>query len=248
MPLPLPDALLSIPHRRDVPFARLTTLGVGGLCRWLFEPVEEAQAQAFVRTCAREGLPWRMLGGGCNLVVLGDRASWRCACGSRTRRRGGTGTPGRRQPRPHPAQPGRGGDGPFGPGIRLRHPRLGGRRHAHERRAPTAGTGGRAGPLPLPHRRGRAGGEGARSPGSSATAGASWAAAGWRCGLARAPGRGRSGTDPRPGGGLPRKARHQPAPGQAQRRLHLQESRRARAPAGSSTRPGSRGSGSATRK
>jgi UDP-N-acetylmuramate dehydrogenase len=69
---PLPDALLSLPHRRDVPFAKLTTLGVGGLCRWLFEPVTEAQAQAFVRACAREGLPWRTLGGGSNLVVLGD--------------------------------------------------------------------------------------------------------------------------------------------------------------------------------
>ena len=33
----LPDALLALPHRRDVPFARLTTLGVGGICRWLFE-------------------------------------------------------------------------------------------------------------------------------------------------------------------------------------------------------------------
>jgi UDP-N-acetylmuramate dehydrogenase len=72
MPLPFPDALQSIPHRRDVPFARLTTLGVGGLCRWLFEPVSEAQAQAFVRGCARAGLPWRTLGGGSNLVVLGD--------------------------------------------------------------------------------------------------------------------------------------------------------------------------------
>jgi UDP-N-acetylmuramate dehydrogenase len=72
MTLPLPDALLSIPHRRDVPFARLTTLGVGGVCRWLFEPVSEAQAQAFVRACLREGLAWRMLGGGSNLVVLGD--------------------------------------------------------------------------------------------------------------------------------------------------------------------------------
>jgi UDP-N-acetylmuramate dehydrogenase len=74
MPLPFPDALQSIPHRRDVPFARLTTLGVGGVCRWLFEPVSEAQAQAFVRACAREGLAWRMLGGGSNLVVLGDVA------------------------------------------------------------------------------------------------------------------------------------------------------------------------------
>ena len=72
MPLPFPDALLPIPHRRDVPFARLTTLGVGGLCRWLFEPVDEDEAQSFVRACAREALPWRMLGGGSNLVVLGD--------------------------------------------------------------------------------------------------------------------------------------------------------------------------------
>ena len=72
MPLPFPDDLLQVPHRRDVPFAKLTTLGVGGLCRWLFEPTTEAQAQAFVRACAREGLPWRVLGGGSNLVVLGD--------------------------------------------------------------------------------------------------------------------------------------------------------------------------------
>lgn len=75
MTRPLPDDLLRVPHRRDVPFARLTTLGVGGLCRWLFEPTTEAEAQAFVRACAREGLPWRVLGGGSNLVVLGDLAS-----------------------------------------------------------------------------------------------------------------------------------------------------------------------------
>jgi UDP-N-acetylmuramate dehydrogenase len=72
MPRPLPDDLLKLPHRRDVSFARLTTLGVGGLCRWLFEPTTELEAQAFVRACAREGLPWRVLGGGSNLVVLGD--------------------------------------------------------------------------------------------------------------------------------------------------------------------------------
>jgi UDP-N-acetylmuramate dehydrogenase len=58
-----------------VPFARLTTLGVGGLCRWLFEPTTEAEAQAFVRACAHEGLPWRVLGVGSNLVVLGDIAA-----------------------------------------------------------------------------------------------------------------------------------------------------------------------------
>jgi len=72
MNLPLPEALLALPHKRDVPFARLTTLGVGGICRWLFEPATEAQAQSFVRTCHREGLPYRVLGGGSNLVVLGD--------------------------------------------------------------------------------------------------------------------------------------------------------------------------------
>jgi len=70
----LPDELLALPHRRDVPFAKLTTLGVGGLCRWLFEPETESQARAFVRACAREGLAWRVLGGGSNLVVLGDVA------------------------------------------------------------------------------------------------------------------------------------------------------------------------------
>ncbi len=69
---PLPDDLLQVPHRRDVPFSKLTTLGVGGLCHWLFEPTTEAEAQTFVRACAREGLPWRVLGGGSNLVVLGD--------------------------------------------------------------------------------------------------------------------------------------------------------------------------------
>lgn len=72
MTRPFPDDLLQVPHRRDVPFSKLTTLGVGGLCRWLFEPTTELEAQVFVRACAREGLPWRVLGGGSNLVVLGD--------------------------------------------------------------------------------------------------------------------------------------------------------------------------------
>ena len=72
MARPLPDDLLKLPHRRDVPFARLTTLGVGGLCHWLFEPTTEAEAQTFVRACVREGLSYRVLGGGSNLVVLDD--------------------------------------------------------------------------------------------------------------------------------------------------------------------------------
>ena len=72
MPRPLPDQLLKLPHRTDVPFAKLTTLGVGGTCRWLFEPTSEAEAASFVRTCSAEGRPYRVLGGGSNLVVLGD--------------------------------------------------------------------------------------------------------------------------------------------------------------------------------
>ena len=67
-----PDDLMAVPHRREVPFAKLTTLGVGGICRWLFEPVDEAQTAAFLRACAREGLPYRILGMGSNLVILDD--------------------------------------------------------------------------------------------------------------------------------------------------------------------------------
>ncbi len=90
MPRPLPDALLRLPHRRDVPFARLTTLGVGGFCRWLFEPTTEAEAQLFVRTCHSESLPYRVLGGGSNLVVLGDLTQpvLRLRLGSRAERCG----------------------------------------------------------------------------------------------------------------------------------------------------------------
>ncbi len=72
MTRPLPDELLKLPHRIEVPFTKLTTLGVGGVCHWLFEPTTEAEAQAFVRACVRESLPYRVLGGGSNLVVLGN--------------------------------------------------------------------------------------------------------------------------------------------------------------------------------
>lgn len=67
-----PEEFLAIPHQRDVAFSRLTTLGVGGVCRWLFEPTTEAQDRTFVQVAHREGFPWRTLGGGSNLVVLGD--------------------------------------------------------------------------------------------------------------------------------------------------------------------------------
>lgn len=47
-------------------------LGVGGVCRWLFEPTAEEEAQRFVRACVRHDQPYRVLGGGSNLLVLGD--------------------------------------------------------------------------------------------------------------------------------------------------------------------------------
>lgn len=70
--MPFPDALLAIPHRRDIPFSRLTTLGVGGLCRWLFEPRTEEEAQRFIHCCFNEKMPYRILGGGANILALGD--------------------------------------------------------------------------------------------------------------------------------------------------------------------------------
>ena len=68
----LPDALLSIPHRRDVPFAQLATLGLGGICKWLFEPSTEEEAALFVKTCNVSNVPFHVLGGGSNLLVLSD--------------------------------------------------------------------------------------------------------------------------------------------------------------------------------
>jgi UDP-N-acetylmuramate dehydrogenase len=68
----LPEKLLSIPHRRDVPFSKLTTLGMGGACKWLFEPQTEAEAQLFIKTCRASDLDYRVLGGGSNLLVLSD--------------------------------------------------------------------------------------------------------------------------------------------------------------------------------
>jgi UDP-N-acetylmuramate dehydrogenase len=68
----LPVELLSIPHRRDVAFSRLTTVGLGGVCKWLFEPANERDAQLFVKICRKSGLCYKLLGGGSNLLVLSD--------------------------------------------------------------------------------------------------------------------------------------------------------------------------------
>jgi UDP-N-acetylmuramate dehydrogenase len=71
----LPESLSSIPHKRDVPFAQLTTLGVGGGCKWLFEPRAEEEAALFVKTCNIHSVPFCVLGGGTNLLVLSDIAN-----------------------------------------------------------------------------------------------------------------------------------------------------------------------------
>jgi UDP-N-acetylmuramate dehydrogenase len=63
---------MAIPFRRDVSFSKLTTLGLGGLCRWLFEPNSEVQAQTFIKACVGEDMPWRVIGGGSNILALGD--------------------------------------------------------------------------------------------------------------------------------------------------------------------------------
>jgi UDP-N-acetylmuramate dehydrogenase len=68
----LPKEMLLIPHKRDVPFSRLTTLGIGGVCRWLFEPTTEEAVALFVKICRAHDLEYGVLGGGSNLLVLSD--------------------------------------------------------------------------------------------------------------------------------------------------------------------------------
>jgi UDP-N-acetylmuramate dehydrogenase len=68
----LPDSIRSIPHRENISFGRLTTLGVGGQCKILFEPTHENQVCTLVKTFRQEGWSYRILGGGSNLVVLSD--------------------------------------------------------------------------------------------------------------------------------------------------------------------------------
>ncbi len=46
-----------------------TSIGVGGRPRWLFEPSSEAACAQIVRLCRAHGVPLRVLGGGCNLLV-----------------------------------------------------------------------------------------------------------------------------------------------------------------------------------
>jgi UDP-N-acetylmuramate dehydrogenase len=53
--------------------ARRTSFGIGGEPERLFEPATEAEAGEVLRACRAQGIPVRVLGGGCNLLVADGR-------------------------------------------------------------------------------------------------------------------------------------------------------------------------------
>lgn len=55
--------------RADVPLAPLTTIGVGGAAKLVFEPRDADDLAAFLRTAMAEGLATAVLGAGANLLV-----------------------------------------------------------------------------------------------------------------------------------------------------------------------------------
>lgn len=61
------------PRCRGEGLARRTSFGIGGTPEWLFEPATEAEAGAVLASCRARGIPVRVLGGGCNLLVSDAR-------------------------------------------------------------------------------------------------------------------------------------------------------------------------------
>ncbi len=53
----------------DEPLARHTSLQVGGPADFFAVPVDLADLRALLAVLAREGIPWLVIGGGCNLLV-----------------------------------------------------------------------------------------------------------------------------------------------------------------------------------
>ncbi len=53
--------------------AERTSFRIGGAPEWLFEPETEEEAGEVVLACRRAGVPLRVLGGGCNLLVADGR-------------------------------------------------------------------------------------------------------------------------------------------------------------------------------
>jgi len=55
--------------QRDAPLAPLTWYRLGGPARWLFTPRDEHDLTALLACCERDGIPWRILGQGANVIV-----------------------------------------------------------------------------------------------------------------------------------------------------------------------------------
>src|SRR5262245_31666922 len=56
----------------DVPLAEHTWYHLGGRARWMLAPRDEAELAAVVDRCRTNGIPWRVLGKGANLLVRDD--------------------------------------------------------------------------------------------------------------------------------------------------------------------------------
>ena len=55
--------------RPGTPLSTRTSLGIGGVAEWFFEPTDPALAGRIFATCLARGVPVRVLGGGYNLLV-----------------------------------------------------------------------------------------------------------------------------------------------------------------------------------
>ena len=53
----------------DAPLSRYTWYKLGGPARWLFEPRDEAELARLLNRCRENGIAWRVLGHGANLLV-----------------------------------------------------------------------------------------------------------------------------------------------------------------------------------
>lgn len=58
--------------RADVPLGPLTAYKLGGPARWLCEPRDEPELSALLSRLRAAGIPWRVLGGGANVLVRDD--------------------------------------------------------------------------------------------------------------------------------------------------------------------------------
>lgn len=54
---------------RDVPLATLTSFRIGGAAKYLFEPRNEAELASVVAFLAESDTPWRLIGGGTNILA-----------------------------------------------------------------------------------------------------------------------------------------------------------------------------------